>query len=576
MIKRLLYPVRRCRELFAFAMIKNLIIMVICQIEGLFNDPFLAFLLPIFDSYLICLLAAWLKRFRAAWIVSVIFTLIVTSEVFVIFIYHSLFSISVLQLMVETNASEAIEFLLSSVTNTAPWLAISLSSISWLAAWYVVRVLGNQASKHTKIVTALNVFLVGIIIWSGARQVSAYNKLYKCFTADDCSQLGAPEHRPHLNTPIVRLLHSVAFNIVQSRELPMLQQSISKTHVDSCTHESPLIVLILGESFNKHHTPLYNPVSLPTTPNLCQLQREGSLIAYTDVVTPSNMTSVVLMQMFSTWNTDRTDGWAQHTVFPAVFRKAGYDVAYLSNQFALNGTSDTWASMGGTIFNNQSLSSQQFSWRNDTLVRYDHQLLRLLPEQLVRDTKKPRLVIVHLMGQHVGYEYRFPSEFNHFTVEDIPTSLGGDDGRQIEADYANATLYNDFVVSEVWKRFKDQDAIGIYLSDHGEEVYDWRDFHERSNGSDINAEIARYQFEIPMMFLVSDTYRKAHPDMVSRIQASADRPFISNNMSHLLFHLAGIKTPDYVPERDVLSDRYNTARHRMIGEGTDYDLLMTQ
>lgn len=575
MLKRLLYPVRICKELFAFAMIKNLIIMVICQIEGLFNDPFLAFLLPIFDSYLVCLTAALLRRIKAAWVVNVIFTLIVTGEVFAIYIYHSLFSISVLQLMVETNASEAIEFLLSSITHTAPWIAISLSSLSWLAAWYVVRVLGKSATKHVKVATAMNLLLVGLIIWSGARQVSAYSKLYKCFTADDCSQLGAPERRPHLNTPIVRLLHSVAFNMVQSRELPKLQKSMSNTHVDNCSHKSPLIVLILGESFNKHHTPLYNASSLPTTPNLCQMQQDSSLIAFTDAVTPSNMTSVVLMQMFSTWNADREKGWSQYTVFPTVFRKAGYDVAYLSNQFALNGNSDTWAALGGTIFNNEALSDLQFSWRNDSLVRYDHQLLRLLPDSVVH-SPKPRLVIVHLMGQHVGYDYRFPTEFRHFTIDDVPTSLGGDEGRQIEADYANATLYNDFVVSEIWKRFQDQDAIGIYLSDHGEEVYDWRDFHERSNGSNINSEIARYQFEIPMMFLLSDTYRKSHPDMVAQIQASASRPFISNNMSHLLFHLADIQTPDYVPERDILSDQYDTTRHRMIGEGTDYDELITQ
>lgn len=559
--------------LFIFMMTINVALLLICLIMDVFNNPFLAFLLPIFDCYLLCLIATWLKRTRLSWLIGVLYTIIATTEVFVIFIYHSLFSIPVLQFVVETNTHEASEFLLSALAQPAPWFAISVSAVCWVLAWHFSKKLEQETTLKPKVVSSLLFLLFGLIIWSGIRQVSAYSILYKCFIAEDSSLLGKPERRPHLNTPIVRLLHSLAFNIVQSRELPMLFASTQNTQVDECSYESPLIVLFIGESYNKYHTPLYNDKSLPTTPNLSQMQQDSALITFTNAVTPSNSTSVVLMQMFSTWNEDSTYGWSHHTVFPTVFRKAGYDVAYLSNQFVLNNTDDTWAALGGTIFNNPALSEMQFSWRNDSLVQYDHQLLSYLPDSLVR-TDRPRLIIVHLMGQHVAYEYRYPAEFRHFTANDIPKSLGGDNGKQIEAHYANATRYNDFVVSEIWNRFKDQDAIGIYLSDHGEEVYDWRDFYERSNGSSINPEIAHYQYEIPLMVLLSDRYRESHPELASRFQATADRPFISNNLCHMLFHLAGIRTPEYVPERDILSDLYDISRHRIIGEGSDYDELM--
>lgn len=562
--------------LFAYAMIKNIVILIICQVEELFNDPFLAFLLPIFDSYLICLIASLLNRFRISWIIAVLYTIIVTGEVFVIYIYHSLFSINVLQLIVETNSQEATEFMLSALAKSAPWIAMSLALVCWLLAWYTVKVLGQRLSGHVKVVTGLSIGLIVLVVWSGVRQMSAYSKLYQCFVAEDSSQLGAPERRPHLNTPIVRLLHSVAFNMVQSRELPQLVESISNTQVDGCSNESPLIVMIIGESYNKHHTPLYNPESLPTTPHMCQMLQDSTLVVYNDVVSPSNMTSVVLMQMFSTWDTTSPNGWSSHTVFPAIFRKAGYEVAYLSNQFVLdNKTADTWSSMGGAIFNNRQLSEMQFSWRNDMLAEYDGNLLSQLPDSIVH-SDKPRLVMIHLMGQHVGYEYRYPAGFGHFTIADVPESLGGNEGRETEAHYANATLYNDSVVSDIWKLFSEQDAVGIYLSDHGEEVYDWRNFHERSNGTHINREVARYQFEVPMMFMLSDKYQQLHPEMVAQIRQSANKPYITSNLPHLLFHLAGISTPDYMPERDILSDRYDATRHRIIGEDTDYDLLITE
>lgn len=572
MLNTILYPIRTCKALFTYAILMNVVIMLACQIRDVFNDPFLATLLPIFDTYLVCLLAAMLNRYRLSWMIGIPYTILVTSEFFVILFYNSAFTINVLQLVAQTNTQEASEFLLSAFTQSAPWVAIVVSIACWIVAWYVKNGIERTTTLCPKTCKVLSILLFAIIVWSGIRQISAYNKLYKCFTAEDCSLLGTPERRPHLNTPIVRLLHSVAFNAAQVRELPMLQESIASTQVESCSYDSPLIVLIIGESYNKYHTPLFNPQSLPTTPNLCQLQQDSTLVTYTNAVTPSNMTSVVLMQMFSTWNADSSMGWSRYTAFPAVFRMAGYDVAYLSNQFALSGTADTWASLGGSFFNDSSLSDMLYTWRNDSLVRYDHQLLRLLPEAIV-NSPNPRLVIAHVMGQHVGYEYRYPTEFSHFTIEDIPTSLGGDTGREIEAHYANATLYNDFVVNEIWKRFKDQDAVGLYLSDHGEEVYDWRDFHERSNGSNINAEIARYQFEIPMMFLMSDIYRQQHPELVEKIRKSANRPFISSDIPHLLFHLAGIKTPDYVEEHDILSAKYDTTRHRLIGEGIDYDAI---
>ena len=39
------------------------------------------------------------------------------------------------------------------------------------------------------------------------------------------------------------------------------------------------------------------------------------------------------------------------------------------------------------------------------------------------------------------------------------------------ADYDNATLYNDIVLSKIVDLFRQQEAIVIYLSDHGEDCY---------------------------------------------------------------------------------------------------------
>lgn len=46
--------------------------------------------------------------------------------------------------------------------------------------------------------------------------------------------------------------------------------------------------------------------------------------------------------------------------------------------------------------------------------------------------------------------------------------------RQAIAEYDNATCYNDALIGEVISHYRHANAVIVYLSDHGEETYDWR------------------------------------------------------------------------------------------------------
>ena len=49
------------------------------------------------------------------------------------------------------------------------------------------------------------------------------------------------------------------------------------------------------------------------------------------------------------------------------------------------------------------------------------------------------------------------------------TVLYHDAQRKVLSHYDNATLYNDSIVAEIVKRFQKEDAVIIYVPDHGEE-----------------------------------------------------------------------------------------------------------
>lgn len=565
----LLWPVRRYPRLFVFTQLMHGVIMVLSMILPLGNNPFLAWLLPIFDGYMVCVLAALLSYIWLQWIPILAFLALTVSEIFCALFYGSLYNAGIVRLVVETNPSEAGEFLGAILTSSATWITLAVTIASACLAHGVVRG-SKRISRGWK--TGLLYTAMAIVVWSGSRQIPAYVLLGRCFTATDVADLGSDYYMPQLNTTVNRAVYYFALTCVERKELDILCHTVTVPMVDGCDYRCPTIVLIIGESFNKHQSPLYNEAALPVNPHLTALRDSGNLVVCTDVVSPSNMTSRVMRSLFSTWHEGHDDGWMTHSLFPVLFRQAGYEVYYLTNQFAMVG-GDVWNTLGGTLFNHPELSAAQFSWRNPDICRYDEYILPMLPES-ARTGRNPQLIIVHLMGQHVDYASRYPETFARFTADDTHPPFGGRKGREIAAEYANATLYNDSVVNEIWRIFANQDAVGIYLSDHGEEVYDWRNYFERTDEARMSREVARYQFEVPMMFLMTDTFRTLHPEIVECIQRAKDLPAMNTRISHTLLGLAGIDSREYSAERDMLSPGYNASLPRIIGTGVDYDELM--
>ena len=125
------------------------------------------------------------------------------------------------------------------------------------------------------------------------------------------------------------------------------------------------------------------------------------------------------------------------------------------------------------------------------------------------------------------------------------------------------------IIDEIISLYKDKNAVMVYLADHGEEVYDYRDnLGRRSGGMDAN--ILRYQYAVPFIIWCSSKYQERHPAHLEAIKRAVDKPFMTDNTCQVLFHLAGVKSRFYIPERDPLSDEYRTPK-RLVNRNVDYD-----
>lgn len=571
-----LYPVSTNR-MFYLTMLFLAVILTMVSNIGMSTDIFLALLIPIWGAYLYCVLATLLRPVRLHWVVWIVAILFWLTEIFSVLFYSSLITVRLVKLVLETDTREASEFLSGLWAMPALWITLACGVVAVLLAKGTTMLWPSLPNKVRKVLIGL--FCI-CTLWSAVRGEGSHIKLIRCFSLDSVAQLNDERYLPCLRTPAIRFAYGVAYTVVTVREYKTLVPAVERTQVDACTFRSPCIVLIIGESFNKYHTPLYNDASLPTTPNLCRLRNEGQLYLFSDVVTQSNLTAQVMQNILSTWSEDEPDNWMNHTLFPAVFRKAGYDVYYWSNQFVADGGGGLFSNLGGALLNHPDLNRLQFTARNSATFAYDSglntNLRAFIADSLGGTLSRPSLFIVHYIGQHVSYADRFPPDYNRFTADSLTPTYGGSHGCEIRAQYANATLFHDHCVNELWQLFADHDAVAVYLSDHGEECYDYRNFYERSDQNHLTPQIARYQFEIPFFVLTSDAFRTNHPDLMEQIRAAQNKPFVNSDICHMLFSLAGIETPDYRTDRDLLSPQYNTTRPRYIGDHVDYNTLIRQ
>ena len=544
-----------------------------------------------FDLYLLCAILAVIPRkvrrvIRA--VLAFIFYAVALIDMFCYVHFESTLTPTMLMLFFETTGREAGEFLQSYVgwdlitSKTGLILLIALLHLAW-----------NMVAQQLRSNKMVGPRLAPPVVWtlSALAGIAAFAFFIhcgsrcwdnKCATVRLMSKhnLGEVEHEltqkgcANLYLPIYRLMFSLYANRLAAKQVDRLLATSEHVSVESCDFRSPQIVLIIGESYNRHRSQLYG-YQRPTTPRQLQRMQDSTLVAFTDVVAPWNLTSFVFKHMFSLHCIGDDGEWCDSPLFPQVFRKAGYHVKFLTNQFLPKSGEEVYDFSGGFFLNNPTLSRALFDERNSKLHRYDEGLLEDYDRMVAKKRYPHQLTIFHLMGQHVDYRARFPMKTRRkFTPAAYNRTDLSPQRQQINADYDNAVLYNDSVVDQIIRRFENENAIVIYVPDHGEECFNGSlPFYGRMHSADIDYRLAREEFEIPFWIWASDEYRMTHPYGWKAIQEYRHRPLMTDALPHTLLFLGGIHSNYYRKDYDVLNAEYNTKRPRVLKMTTDYNHL---
>ncbi|TGX84117.1 hypothetical protein E5358_00310 [Palleniella muris] len=504
---------------------------------------------------------------------------------------------SILMLVNETDPREAGEFFSAYLspdvlmTNVGWVLLIPILHILWSIHRKLrkpSRLIGleRKAADGIKRVRPLwNVLVAVCVLVSG---IHCFPNLRNLQSLMSQKTVGGIEHRltekdcGKQYLPLYRFAFSAYANYLASKQIDIIKDVAKTVTVDSCDYTSPNIVLIIGEAYCKRHSGLYG-YHLPTTPRQVAMAKRGELVAYSDVVTPWNLTSYVFKHIMSTYTVGDKGEWCDYPLFGEVFRKAGYHVTFLTNEFLPKAKQAVYDFSGGFFLNDPEMSAAQFDARNDRVHIFDEGLLddyKAVQERRAHDgdtLQKGNLTIFHLIGQHQNYRVRCPKSKKHFTLEDYSDREDlRPKWKKNVRDYDNATLYNDSIVREIVRLFENTNSVVIYMPDHGEEVHsrELPHFSGRMHSTTITERLAREEFEIPFWIWASKSYRKSHPELWKAIRASADRPYMTDALPHLLMYLAGIKCKYYRDDLNLLSPEYNASRPRILKHQTDYDVIM--
>ena len=539
-------------------------------------DPFIGshFARALSLSYLLTIIidlthSKWLKV--CFYVIGII---LFSINIFLWLVFHLYVQPQIITFVFETNSREASEFLSTYLFSQNGFISIVILCLSISIVVFTEYKRANITNFLCKIIANPSGKIIQIpitlILLFGFYDFNIYFDLVKNKTMYDINNKLHDSFPLDLVTNMIFSLNTVRITNVAMHQAIQLSYHAQRGIITE--KDSLNVVYIIGESYIKSHSSLYG-YPLLTTPELRKEQRTANLYVFNDVISPFNYTYAVMKNTFCCNSLMDKEEWYEKPFFPTIFKKSGFNVYNWDIQRPLN-PSEFWFFANNSFIFDPTLSRVSYTAAANKHFDYDDQLIEdfaTTPKKL----GKYNLVIFHLWGQHVDAACRYPhnKKFNHFTAKDIKRidSYLTERKKQDIADYDNATYYNDYVVGHIIDLFRNSNSVIIYISDHGEEVYDYRDSKGRVNATAGQyKEFLKYQFDIPFMIWCSDIYKKRHPKIIKEIEAAQSKPFMSDNICQVFFHLSGLKTNYYIPKRDLLSPDFQI-RERILGNGVNYD-----
>lgn len=386
-----------------------------------------------------------------------IFLAVILLPVFFILGYYSVtstvFAPDTLLAIAQTNIQEAIEYAKDNFSCKTIFLIIlANASVFFVAIKNTQKILWNK----------YNLFLV----------------LF-CITA---CLVGVYKYRDNIITDIPKQASKTLAQYKNfSKERTDRKDNMSKLLL-SHKPEAGVYVLVIGELQNRAHMQAYN-YHRATTPWLDSMKNDKNMLLFTKVYSCHTHTVPTLLYALTAKNQYNNIAVKNAVSVLEVAEAAGFETVWLSNQVKYS----AWDTPVTSI----ASEANQQKWINSTLGEstntdyFDGKLIEELEKIKITDKM---LIVMHLMGNHGSYEQRYPKAFEKYN------------GKNTIDKYDNSIIYNDYVMSQVYKRARKIPNFKglVYCSDHADAI-----------DKNLSHDAAQFDFDmthIPLYIYLSDSY----------------------------------------------------------------------
>lgn len=301
----------------------------------------------------------------------------------------------------------------------------------------------------------------------------------------------------------------------------------------------PNVIFVVGESLRADHLQL-NGYERETTP---LLSNQKNLISLPNMRSTGIHTYESMPFLFTLSDSANRERGYEEQSFITIFNKAGYNTAWIANQ----DIAQSYAYFAHETDTLIHVNSMRSLYTYDLWL--DDDVLVPFKNWYFSKREKPSLTIIHTIGSHWWYKSHYTESEAAFKPEIDSKDIASLSEEQLLNSYDNSIIATDKFLNALIEYLKNENAIIIFVSDHGESLGE--------DGKWLHASEADELHDVACLIWFSDIYKYNFPEKISLLERNKSLPLSSDDMFHTIIDAADIRTDVLIPSKSIFNEKKN-------------------